>query len=137
MSELNHNHDADPVETAEWLSSLEAVIGQAGHPRAAYLLDRLRNWAQRHGVDVPYAATTPYVNTIPVALLQVIWQTHFAPHPFPNVTAYHVTAQQLVAFVQTLRGVSTTYIDTRVIEYGQWFDDVDIRIILGSNAVKQ
>lgn len=54
-----------------------------------------------------------------------IWQKHFTSQPFPNVNAYHVTAQQLIDFVQTLRDAST-YIDTRGIEYGRWIADNEI-----------
>ena len=34
-------YDADPTETKEWLDSLDAVAGQHGPDRAAYLLRRL------------------------------------------------------------------------------------------------
>ncbi len=60
-------HDDDPQETAEWLDGLEYVIQSGGPQRAAYLLGRLQQHALGHGVPCPAAATTPYVNTIPVA----------------------------------------------------------------------
>ncbi len=63
---LRHNdmHDADPVETSEWLESLAAVVQAGGTRRAEFLLARLGDWAQRHSVRLPYSANTPYINTI-------------------------------------------------------------------------
>ncbi len=58
--------DADPQETREWLEALDYVISSAGTDRAAYLLSRLRQHAFRNKVRIPDAATTPYVNSIPV-----------------------------------------------------------------------
>ncbi|MCX7428237.1 MAG: pyruvate dehydrogenase (acetyl-transferring), homodimeric type [Planctomycetia bacterium] len=59
-------HDLDPQETAEWLDALDYVIGSGGTSRAAFLLSTLRERAFRRGVPIPFCATTPYVNTIPV-----------------------------------------------------------------------
>ena len=59
--------DPDPVETAEWLASMEAVHHQGGRRRAEFLLDQLHRWALKRQVPIPYAANTPYVNTIPRA----------------------------------------------------------------------
>ena len=58
--------DADPQETAEWLESLEYVIASGGPPRAAFLLQKLRQSAFLQGVPLISSDTTPYVNTIPV-----------------------------------------------------------------------
>jgi pyruvate dehydrogenase E1 component len=57
--------DTDPVETAEWLASMEAVHHHGGSRRAQFLLDQLHQWALKRQVPIPYAANTPYVNTIP------------------------------------------------------------------------
>jgi pyruvate dehydrogenase E1 component len=59
--------DDDSDETREWLESLAYVIDSKGPERAAYLLERLKERA--FGRRVPFAscATTPYINTIPVA----------------------------------------------------------------------
>ncbi|MGE0480554.1 MAG: pyruvate dehydrogenase (acetyl-transferring), homodimeric type [Phycisphaerae bacterium] len=65
---LQHNFqnvDADPIESREWLESLEAVHAEAGPERASYLITRLRDWAERRGIDVVRSVNTPYVNTIP------------------------------------------------------------------------
>jgi pyruvate dehydrogenase E1 component len=59
------NGDIDANETHEWLESLEGVLHSAGPERARYLLTQLRREALRQGVDVPFTANTPYINTIP------------------------------------------------------------------------
>ncbi|MCA9182696.1 MAG: pyruvate dehydrogenase (acetyl-transferring), homodimeric type, partial [Planctomycetales bacterium] len=57
--------DADPAETAEWLSSLDYVLKSKGPERVKYLLKAIDTRARREGVDVPLEVNTPYVNTIP------------------------------------------------------------------------
>jgi pyruvate dehydrogenase E1 component len=58
--------DSDPTETREWLDSLRYVINSRGGDRAAYLLQAIEQEAYRLGVSIPFSATTPYINTIPV-----------------------------------------------------------------------
>ena len=60
--------DADPVESSEWLESMQAVIERAGPERAHYLLELLVDYTRRSGGHLPYNATTAYVNTIPTHL---------------------------------------------------------------------
>jgi len=57
--------DVDPQETREWLDALEALIEAEGPERAHFLLEALVDKARRRGVDVPFKATTAYLNTIP------------------------------------------------------------------------
>ncbi len=57
--------DSDPLETAEWLASLEAVQHRSGSRRAEFLLDQLHRWALKRQVPIPFAANSPYANTIP------------------------------------------------------------------------
>ena len=57
--------DIDPVETAEWLESLEYILESRGPERAAFLIQTLRNRAQQEGVELPPSTVTPYINTIP------------------------------------------------------------------------
>jgi pyruvate dehydrogenase E1 component len=57
--------DADPVETSEWLESMQAVIEREGLERAHYLLELLVDFTRRSGGHLPYDATTAYINTIP------------------------------------------------------------------------
>jgi pyruvate dehydrogenase E1 component len=58
--------DADPGETQEWLQALDGVIRAEGPERAAYLIDQQISHARVNGVDQPFHAETPYINTIPV-----------------------------------------------------------------------
>jgi pyruvate dehydrogenase E1 component len=58
-------NDSDAQETREWLDALSAVIGAEGGDRAHFLLEQLIDHARQAGVDVPFSATTAYVNTIP------------------------------------------------------------------------
>ncbi len=57
--------DTDAAETREWLDSLEGVLQTTGPERARYLLTRLKDKAVRAGVELPFTANTPYINTIP------------------------------------------------------------------------
>ncbi|MFN0137627.1 MAG: pyruvate dehydrogenase (acetyl-transferring), homodimeric type [Phycisphaerae bacterium] len=64
---LRHQHDVvdtDPIETTDWIDSLHAVNHHSGGSRATYLLDRMRDWAARRSVAVPFSVTTPYINSI-------------------------------------------------------------------------
>jgi pyruvate dehydrogenase E1 component len=58
--------DVDPLETQEWLDSVDAVVEVDGRDRAAFLLDRAVDHAQDLGVHTTAGLSTPYVNTIPV-----------------------------------------------------------------------
>ncbi len=58
--------DADPLETAEWLDSLEAVLKNEGGERARFLIELLIARADRAGVNMPSGINTPYLNTIDV-----------------------------------------------------------------------
>ncbi|MEW4455673.1 pyruvate dehydrogenase (acetyl-transferring), homodimeric type [Bremerella sp. JC817] len=56
--------DVDPAETQEWLDSLDYVLEGKGDDRVRFLLSALENRAHARGVDIPFAANTPYINTI-------------------------------------------------------------------------
>lgn len=70
MSDQNSpgSADVDPVETREWIDALGAVIEREGPERAHFILEQLLDEARRAGSDLPYSATTAYVNTIPTRL---------------------------------------------------------------------
>jgi len=57
--------DVDPIETQEWIDSLEAVLETEGVDRAHHLLESLIEKARRNGAHMPFDATTAYINTIP------------------------------------------------------------------------
>ena len=62
---LRATDDVDPAETAEWLDALEYALQKNGPERISYLLSVLDEAAYRKGVELPFTANTPYVNTIP------------------------------------------------------------------------
>ena len=57
--------DIDPIETKEWLDSLDAVMLKDGSDRAHYLLKKLIDEAYKEGSHRPLTRVTPYINTIP------------------------------------------------------------------------
>jgi hypothetical protein len=59
--------DSDPIETREWLDALDAVLQTSGEERGQFLLSQLKNKAVRGGVEIPFTANTPYINTIPLS----------------------------------------------------------------------
>jgi pyruvate dehydrogenase E1 component len=60
--------DVDPVETKEWLDSLESVLQTSGPERAHFLLTQLKNKANSRNVNLAFTANTPYINTIAVSV---------------------------------------------------------------------
>ncbi len=52
------------IEINEWLESLDHVVERAGADWAKELLSHLEKHAYNLGIDVPFSANTPYINTI-------------------------------------------------------------------------
>src|SRR3954454_1159217 len=63
-----HHPDVDPLETAEWVEALEAVIRNDGPERAKQLLEEVFADARLRGLHLAEDLSTPYVNTIPAEL---------------------------------------------------------------------
>ena len=57
--------DIDPIETNEWIESLNSVIENDGSSRASFLLNKVIDQAYKSGLVLPDTRTTPYINTIP------------------------------------------------------------------------
>ncbi len=57
--------DTDTQETQEWLEALSSVVAQEGPARAHFLIEKVIEAAREEGIDLPYSATTQYINTIP------------------------------------------------------------------------
>src|SRR5665647_1315351 len=57
-------NDPDPVETNDWLQSLEGVIQAEGEEKADYLLRTLTDYARGKGATTSPGLLTPYSNTI-------------------------------------------------------------------------
>ncbi len=54
----------DQLETREWMDALSAVIDREGADYAHSLIEQLLEHARQNSVDMPFSATTGYVNTI-------------------------------------------------------------------------
>ena len=65
MTEPPKLEDLDPVETQEWLESIDSVLTAHGPQRAHFLLERLIDYTRRSGAYLPFKANTAYVNSIP------------------------------------------------------------------------
>ena len=61
----NDKIDIDPLETKEWIESLNAVVENVGNERAHFLLRQLIDQSYRKGSRIPFIQNTPYINTIP------------------------------------------------------------------------
>jgi pyruvate dehydrogenase E1 component len=57
--------DINELETKEWLYSLDYVFEHGGPERVRELLQQLQIRAHKAGVNIPFTANTPYINTIP------------------------------------------------------------------------
>ena len=58
--------ELDAIEEREWVESLDWVIKHGGPARVQELLRALQRRAAEFGIDLPYSANTPYINTIGV-----------------------------------------------------------------------
>jgi pyruvate dehydrogenase E1 component len=58
--------DPDSQETREWLDALGALIETEGRERGHFILEQLLEEARERGIDLPFSATTGYVNSIEV-----------------------------------------------------------------------
>ena len=65
FAEPTSKEDIDPLETGEWIESLNSVIENDGASRASYLLNKIIGQAYKAGLVLPDTRTTPYINTIP------------------------------------------------------------------------
>lgn len=64
---LEKDNDQNPQETQEWLDALDNILDIEGDERTHFLITQLVDRARKYGVNLPYTATTAYINTIPVA----------------------------------------------------------------------
>jgi len=66
MADSGRIEDLDPVETQEWIESIDSVIAAHGAERAHFLLERLIDHTRRAGTYLPFKPNTAYLNTISV-----------------------------------------------------------------------
>jgi pyruvate dehydrogenase E1 component len=55
----------DLEEIWEWIESFDAVLEEGGPKLARRILDQIRERARHAGLEIPFTANTPYINTIP------------------------------------------------------------------------
>ncbi|MEJ5351135.1 MAG: pyruvate dehydrogenase (acetyl-transferring), homodimeric type [Melioribacteraceae bacterium] len=66
MNENNFgNNQIEDIELREWLESLEYVLQAEGPEKVKELLHNLDTYAHQKGVEIPFTANTPHINTIP------------------------------------------------------------------------
>ena len=58
MSDLKTIQDIDPIETQDWISSIDSVIKTEGKERARFLLEKIIERSHRDGITVPFSGTT-------------------------------------------------------------------------------
>ena len=56
--------DIDPLETQDWIESLNSLIDEKGNKRAHYIIEKLINYSRSKGIQIPFSAETEYINTI-------------------------------------------------------------------------
>ncbi len=89
--------DIDPQETKEWLEALEAIIETEGPERAHYILEALIDQSRRSGTNLPYSASTAYINTIPPHLEAISPGNHDYEHQIRSMIRWNATAMVLRA----------------------------------------
>ena len=100
MSAIPNNapyNDPDTQETQEWLDALDGLIAAEGPERAHQLLEQLVEKARLSGVNLPFSATTPYVNTIPVEQQARIPGDQAIEHTIRSYTRWNAMALVLRA----------------------------------------
>ena len=58
--------ESEAIETREWLESIDYVLQEKGPERVLTLLEQLQIHLRKKGLELPFSANTPYMNTIPV-----------------------------------------------------------------------
>lgn len=94
---MQEQKDVDPQETREWLEALEAVVEQEGPERAHYLLEALIDQSRRSGANLPYSASTAYINTIPPHLEVTSPGNYEFEHQIRSMIRWNATAMVLRA----------------------------------------
>jgi pyruvate dehydrogenase E1 component len=64
MTEIMKLEDLDPIETREWIESIDSVLKSQGAERAHFLLEQLIDYTRRSGAYLPFRPNTAYLNTI-------------------------------------------------------------------------
>ncbi|MEM7378381.1 MAG: pyruvate dehydrogenase (acetyl-transferring), homodimeric type, partial [Pseudomonadota bacterium] len=94
---MSKRPDTDPTETREWLDALDAVVEHEGVDRAHFLIEQLIDKARRSGANLPYTATTAYINSIPVEQQTPSPGDHELEHRIRSMIRWNATAMVLRA----------------------------------------
>ena len=86
---MDRLQDVDPLETREWVDSLEAVLAIEGPERAHFILEQLVDKARRSGAYLPYSANTAYINTIPPHLEERMPGDPAIEHTLRSIVRWH------------------------------------------------
>jgi pyruvate dehydrogenase E1 component len=89
--------DIDPIETAEWVDALEAVIRDDGPDRARQLLEEVFADARLRGLHPAEDLSTPYVNTIPADAEVPVPGDHALEHRVRSLVRWNAIATVLGA----------------------------------------
>ena len=65
MSEILKN-DVDPIETQDWLQSLDSLIREEGVERAQYIIEQVIGQARTNGVALPTGVNSSSINQITI-----------------------------------------------------------------------
>src|SRR5688572_13412077 len=68
MTQEQKLEDTDPLETRDWIESIDSVLRAHGPERAHFLLERVIDHTRRSGAYLPFKPNTAYQNTIPPGL---------------------------------------------------------------------
>jgi pyruvate dehydrogenase E1 component len=94
---MDRLQDVDPLETREWVDSLDAVLEIEGPERAHFILEQLVDKARRSGAYLPYSAKTAYINTIPPHLEERIPGDQAMEHRLRSIVRWNAVAMVLRA----------------------------------------
>ena len=83
---------ADAIESREWIESLDEVLERRGGQRVCDQLRELSVRAYSKGVQVPFTANTPYINTIPASEQPVYPGNHDLETRISNIIRWNAMA---------------------------------------------
>ncbi len=92
---MDRLQDIDPLETREWVDSLDAVLEIEGPERAHFILEQLVDKARRSGAYLPYSANTAYINSIPPHLEEHIPGDQAIEHRLRSIVRWNAVAMVL------------------------------------------
>ena len=105
MADESKRNDIDPVETREWLESIDSVLSTHGAERAHFLIDRIIDHSRRSGAYLPYTPNTAYLNTI-------------APGQEPDYPGDRALERRLEAFIRWNAMAMVVHTNRKSSEYG-------------------